>query len=246
VGLTAKQRNNMFNEELWKDMFTISEVSTYECIYMFSSFDFEDKEFLDKLKAVMKDDFKEKENMVFVASDPDDKKTSDNEVREYKKFFKKLNINEFNLIDSRTSKFAAIKHIENANVVMFMSGDPLAQIKFIREYEIDGLMDGFKGIIMGVSAGSMNIANHAHCSRFSRSSDSKDYNGMGLIDITIDPHFEYKNKYMKEDVINSKIDIIGLPDPSYIRVDKYGSKTIYGEYFIKDKKTIKKTEDNPL
>jgi len=244
MGLTTKQKNNIFNQELWGEMFTITEISTYETIYLFSQIDFESKELLKRLK----EELNGKEKMIFITSDPNDYKKIDRETKELIKYFKKMKIKEFNVIDYRATKYATIKHIENADIILFMSGIPLTQMNFIKEYEIDELINGFKGVLIGISAGAMNMAFEVYWLKDEKRSHPKTkvYNGLGLTDVVIDPHFDISDEARIKDFLKPKIEITGLPDESYIKIDKYGVKTTYGDSFIKNKKTVEKISDNHL
>lgn len=233
-----KHKNNDLNLSIFSEMFNVYEISTYECVYLLSH-EYE----LESLKKELKKDLENKRQVTFIVADPDNYEKIDRYSPELIKYFKKIGLKEFNIVDHRTNKFAAIKQIQSADVIFLMGGDPLVQLAFIKEYEIDKLLESFKGIIIGRSAGAMNLAKNAFCSKDQTDLASWEYEGLGLIDITIDPHFDINNEIMTAEFLKTKLKVLGLPESSFIKIDKYGAQTFFGEYYIKENNRIVKIDN---
>ena len=141
------------------------------------------------------------------------------------------NIKDIYLIDNRCDDIE--NKIKESNVLVLMGGNPHIQIEYIKKYK-----ELFTNkIIIGMSAGSMNLASFSYYSKDYDINFSHFYKGLGLIDITIDPHFDINDKEQyNEALIFSKIKpIIGLPNESFIIIDdkiKY-----FGKYYIFDNET---------
>jgi len=234
-----KHRNSNIETDLFKEMFNIYDLNKFTSVYLLSGIDFNSK----SLFAGLSEDLLNKEKLVFIASTPDDYEKCDKHFKEFKTFFKKFKIKDMVLIDKRVTKYASIKHIETSDVIFLTGGNPITQMEFIKEYEIDTLIEGFRGVIIGLSAGSINLGKEAYCSKDEDFPETITYPGLGVVDITIDPHFEPNNKVQKSEFLKSNLNIIGLPESSFIKVDKYGMQRVFGEYYIKEhKKVIKKLD----
>lgn len=234
------------NSQLFNDVFNVQELNKFEAVYLLSS-----KDINKKLQLLLKKDLKNKKKLIFIASDPDNYKKIDEKFKKVCKDFKKLGIIEFEKIDSRITSFVAIKYIQSADVLYLMGGDPIKQINFIESMKIAPFIKEFKGILIGYSAGAMNLCNDICMlidkGELGRAQVFKEHNlnqksfiykGLGLVDITVEPHFTTNNKNITKEFLKSKLDIIGLPDGSFIKVDKYGTKNIYGTYYIKENDKI--------
>ena len=237
-------RNQKFidevNEELFNQFFTVQELNNFESLYLISELNQDNKNF----KELLKKDLKTKKKAVFIASNPDDYEYMDKTAKEYAKYFKKLGLSEFQKIDNRMTNFAAINHIGSADLVFLMGGNPVTQLDFIKAKKIDELITGFKGTIIGLSAGAMNLGKKVFWSKDEDIEESLTYEGLGVVDITVDAHFRTDDKTKVQEFLKCELEAIGLPDESFIRVDKYGIKTIYGTYYIKENDKLVEKNDN--
>ena len=115
-----------------------------------------------------------------------------------------------------------------------MGGDTLEQIKNINEYGIIPNLQNRKGITIGISAGSINMAKNVVLARDIDDNipDHSFYKGIGLVDINIEPHFDLNNTFHNKDIIEISKDneITCLPDESFIRIEK--NIEIIGDYYI--------------
>lgn len=181
-----------------------------------------------------------KKRLITIASTPDDFEKNDKyfygdnlEILGAVKMFKILNtsLEDFKLIDSRVQKEEAVKLIKEADIIYLMPGNPITQIEYLNSNGFNGLIKSSNGIVLGVSAGSMNIAKTSYYSKDEDYPKTFMYEGLGLIDITIDPHFNVNDKTQVQEAINESIkhEIIGLPNESSIIIS---DDVIYiGDYY---------------
>lgn len=147
--------------------------------------------------------------------------------------FKEIsNIKTFKLLDKRITGKKTIEILKSADVIYLTGGDPFIQLNYIKDNNLDKIIKKFNGIIIGVSAGSMNQCKTAFCCKDEDYPETKVYNALGLVDITIDPHYDVKNKEQVSEnkKWSKKVPIIGLPDNSFIVVDN-GKVNIYGRNY---------------
>lgn len=140
------------------------------------------------------------------------------------------------LLDRRISKDKGIEYLNNADIIFLLGGNPFTGLKYIKENGFDNIIKKSDALIIGVSAGSMNLAVNSYYSKDENYQRSIFYKGIGLIDITIDPHFDINNKeQVDEAIINSKKHkIIGLPNESAIIIND-NDIIIVGEKYVFEK-----------
>lgn len=197
---------------------------------------------VDQIKSVIKPG-----NFVFVASSPDSHER--NEVYA-ENVFKSLSMagidfeNKVVVDDRNASEFAEI--LKGACFVFVSGGYPPSQIEFIKKYGIDKELQKFDGVVVGQSAGAMNLAEvvYNYPDDLSQINDEKFWNGVGLSNITIIPHFDLKNGnpgVEDVDLINdyflpdSKVcDLYAVPNGSHIWI-KNNIPAFFGKnYLIKN------------
>ncbi len=153
----------------------------------------------------------------------------------------------FDVLDGRNVDDGATL-IENADLIILAGGHLPTQNAFFRAIGLKELLIGFDGVIMGISAGSMNSAStvYAHPELEGEAIDP-DYErflpGLGLTEASILPHYNtiagdtLDGLDLFDDIAIP--DSMGrtffvLPDGSYI-LSRDGRETLYGEaYAIHD------------
>lgn len=200
--------------------------------------------FVDQLKKYWKDNSK----CCIIAASPDDYDENDEMCNFFKEvFFKEnLSIECLNLIDERYSNFTK-DDLMNYDVILLGGGHVPTQNKFFKEIQLREKIKNFDGIIIAISAGSMNSADIVYCQP-EKEGESIDPNfnkwisGLNLTKRNIIPHYQMikddilDGKRLFEDITyNDSINhqFIALVDGSYLLIDDY--ETIYGEcYLIED------------
>lgn len=186
------------------------------------------KGFSEEICNYLVKDLKNKKVITFIASTPNAFAKNDlyvygdknivGMITHLKSFTKLLKIN---ILDERVDKEEGKKMILNSDVVYLLGGDCFKQINYLKDNKYDEVLKKYKGIILGTSAGAMNIAKKVYYSKDEDYQESIFYDGIDLVDITIDPHFEISNKEQIEEAKNNSLEhkIVGLPNISAIRVE---------------------------
>jgi len=201
-----------------------------------------DKElgFTSEQSKYLKQDIKDNGVITFIASTFSDIEKTDKYLNIMTNWFKNIDITfkEIYLINDLVAPLQAQEYINKSDIVFIMGGDTLLQIKNINNYNIISNLKNREGITIGISAGSINMADNVVLAR-----DLDDnipnhsfYKGIGLVNINIEPHFDLNNLKHNPDIIEiSKVNkIICLPDESFIRIENDNIEII-GDYYMYDK-----------
>ena len=195
-------------------------------------------DFIQRLKGY----YCNKGSLIFIASDFTRYSKTDRHVNSFVNMFDERGIvfDKVQVIDDRVSKHKAIQYLEKADIVWILGGDTLKQINYIKEYGLISYLQNRNGITIGMSAGSINMAKRVVLPK-----DIEDnipelsiYNGIGLVDINIEPHLDTeREKHMEEIYEASKYaTIYGLFDNSFIEVVD-NSIQFFGTYIKYEKVT---------
>lgn len=193
--------------------------------------------FVDELqKYITKGD-----HFLFVASSPSSHKIND--------FYGQLTFDAFKLsgfdfknlhiLDSR-NQHNAKNLVKKADIVFLAGGDTISEMRFFNKINLSNLLKCYSQIIVGQSAGAMNLAEEVYCPPESKDEvkNMRYFCGLGLTKINIEPH--YKNtshlgqtgilqKILLED--SKKKPFIAITDGSYI-VDTGLEQKVFGEAYI--------------
>lgn len=190
------------------------------------------------------------DSLVWIANDPSD--YENNDIRGNCVFdsfdlsgfkFKKRTI-----LDNRNKKQAK-EIVENADLIILPGGKVICQINFLKEIKLKALLKNFKGLIMGTSAGAMNLCKVV-CNFPDEIADLGQplwTKGLGFYNKIIIPHFDGETKQYQfpceeMDIANDYIlpasmkkELIWLPNDSYILIED--TIKFFGTYYkIKNKK----------
>ena len=187
--------------------------------------------------------------IVFITSNPDDYEKNDN----YAKItFESFNISGFNfkkliIIDNRFLDNIE-KTIKSSDLVFLSGGNTEIEMKYFEKIKLREILKEYNGVIIGQSAGAINLASIAVCSPEYEEEIGKNYvwPGLDLTKINIEPHFHLEiNNKLEEKLRNEllslseKYPIYAIKDGTHIYVDEIES-ILYGEaYLIKNKKITK-------
>ena len=59
------------------------------------------------------------------------------------------NIEIFNILDNRTTTLDGIKQLNNSDVIYQLGGNPVTQLKYLKENGYDKIIKNFNGVILG-------------------------------------------------------------------------------------------------
>ena len=182
----------------------------------------------------LKKDIKNNDTIVFIATTFDDYEKNDLYYNNLIKHFKNIDItfNKAYLIDNRVDKDLAKDYILKSNIIFLMGGDTKKQIDSVKEYDLFEILKSKEGIILGVSAGSVNQSSRVVYKNDYNNYVIEDYEGLGYIDINIYPHLDFNNiDYLKEVFeVSNYTKTVALPNDSFIRIENNNIDFV-GEYY---------------
>ena len=201
--------------------------------YLFSDIS-KEQGFNEIQREYLKKDIKNNDTIVFIATTFDDYEKNDLYYNNLIKHFKNIDItfNKAYLIDNRVDKDLAKDYILKSNIIFLMGGDTKKQIDSVKEYDLFEILKSKEGIILGVSAGSMNQSSRVVYKNDYNNYVIEDYEGLGYIDINIYPHLDFNNiDYLKEVFeVSNYTKTVALPNDSFIRIENNNIDFV-GEYY---------------
>lgn len=123
------------------------------------------------------------------------------------------------------------------DAIFLMGGNPINQIEIINKINLKNIINKAK-VVIGVSAGAINLSKEAiYFNDYSKKVEM--YDGIGLTDINVYPHFDITNEYFVEEVkmVSRLKSLIALPNNSFIKIDDKQIEFI-GDSFKIDKENI--------
>lgn len=138
------------------------------------------------------------------------------------------------IIDARISPEQARKEVEHADVVWLAGGDTPTEYAAIKEYGLCEVLQQHSGVIIGMSAGSINMGKEAVCTLTCGHDRQQVYPALGLVEWSVEPHFHPDGPLEELLELSKRYLIYGLCDEGAILcVD--GAYRFYGEiYRIQD------------
>lgn len=197
--------------------------------------------FVDELKKYWKNNSR----CCMIAASPDAYKQNDDMCDFFREVFLKegFSLQCFDLIDKRYSNFTR-DDLQQYDVIILGGGHVPTQNQFFQDIQLREKIKDFQGIVIGISAGSMNCADIVYCQPEENGEAIDSHfqrwiRGLGLTHFNIIPHYQMvKDRYLDglrlyEDITYK--DSIGHPfivlvDGSYLLIDKH--ETIYGESYL--------------
>ena len=196
-----------------------------------------------------------------ICSDPDNYERMDLFCGSVREGFEVSGVvfSDYQLLDRRNQRQAA-ELVQNADLIILLGGHVPTQNRFFAEIQLRELLNNYDGVIVGISAGSMNSADVVYAQpELEGEAASPEYqrflSGLGLTKTMILPHYQ-KNK---DDIVDGlriyeeiacpdSIDrkFYVLPDGSYLYVHN-GREELRGEaWLIEDGAMRKISEDGDV
>ncbi len=120
------------------------------------------------------------------------------------------------VVDGRMSVEKAQSVVAEADVVWLSGGDTLTQFRYFQTYGLDKVLREHDGVIIGMSAGSINMAKTSICTLSCGHSKQEIYNGLGCVNISVEPHFARERVSDELLTLSEKYTIYGLCDDGLI------------------------------
>lgn len=134
------------------------------------------------------------------------------------------------VVDGRMTAQEAQTIVEASDVIWLSGGDTPTQFTYLQKYGLDKVIKQHNGIVIGMSAGSINLADIAICTLSCGHDQQQIYKGLGCVRISVEPHF-IKSEVSDELLELSKKHVIyGLCDNSII-VCTENKIEFYGEIY---------------
>lgn len=198
----------------------------------------------------IKESLNDHKRIVFIASDIND---SREKVLSYANILFDsmkmvgINFDEYLILDGK-SKEKALDYINNADLVFLCGGDTYKQHEFFKTINLKEILSNYQGLVIGQSAGALNMAvNVFNSPEEQEESEPIFFEGLGLTNINIEPHFVYDSSdfndneiYQRSAIFNESYNrpIYGQCDGSHIIIDDNNIATICGETYLIDNGNI--------
>jgi len=186
---------------------------------------------------------------LFVASSPDDVGFTERVAEEMALAFgvAGLEFSQLTILDRRSQEDAE-ELIGDSDFIILSGGHVPTQNDFFREIGLRELLEDYAGVVMGISAGTMNAADRVYMQPEEEGESAPDFErfaeGLGITDINVLPHYQQVKDHMLdglrlfEDITYAdSMDecFFALVDGSYLLVEEDGTTTLFGEaYCIQD------------
>lgn len=147
---------------------------------------FPDRQFPADIAARLEEALPVRDRLVFISAWPADFDRNDQDSAGMHAMFTQygMGFERFTVIDERTESAQAEQLIRTADCLFLMGGNPTLQHKLICDKGITEAIRRCSAVILGVSAGSINMAVHA----LDVWESPVPYAGLGLADITVKAH----------------------------------------------------------
>ena len=182
--------------------------------------------------------------VLFVCANPDDYERTDEFAEAFTQAFLEADIefSDFATLDHRNMEEAE-ELIAMAELIILSGGHVPTQNEFFQEIGLRELMEGYEGVVMGISAGTMNCADEVYAQPEEPGESAPEFErflpGLGLTDINILPHYQQVKDYMLdgkrlfEDVTYDDSwghVFYAFPDGTYLYEDE-DERAIYGQFY---------------
>lgn len=134
------------------------------------------------------------------------------------------------VVDGRMSADEAQKAVAEADVIWLSGGDTPTQFQYFQKYGLDTVISEHDGVIIGMSAGSINMAKTSILTLSCGHRKQEIYKGLSCVDISVEPHFVRSNVSNELIELSNTYTIYGLCDDSII-VSSNKEIEFYGEIY---------------
>ena len=185
---------------------------------------------------------------LFICSSPDSPYLTDKFAHEMAAAFEEAGMafSDFRILDRRTQSDAQLL-IWKSDFIILAGGHVPTQDQFFQEISLKDLLKNYQGVVMGISAGTMNAAERVYVQPEEEGESMPEFQrflpGLGITHVNVLPHYQQVKDYyldgkrLFEDITYA--DSYGenfyvFVDGTYLLVDD-GVTTLYGEaYCLRD------------
>ncbi|GAA3347791.1 hypothetical protein GCM10017717_22820 [Deinococcus persicinus] len=155
---------------------------------------------------------------------------------------------DYHLINYHVQKEDAQTFILNASAIFLLGGDTLKQNEFLLDYELSDLIKKSTAVVMGASAGAINMSAKWLCSKNFGYPVEKStlYDGIGLDNFSVLSHFDLENnmELVQDELsaLSEEINIYASNKDCAVRV-KGGNIDILGNVYLMSHTKIQKLDE---
>ena len=148
-----------------------------------------------------------------------------------------IHFEEAYVVDGRMNAEEAQRKVAEADVVWLSGGDTPTQFGYFQKYGLDKALREHDGVMIGMSAGTINMAKTAICTLSCGHYKQEIYNGLGCVDVSVEPHFVRDNVSEELLALSEEYTIYGLCDDGLI-VCSGETVEFYGEVYRISNRTV--------
>lgn len=200
-----------------------------------------------KLEKSLQEDIIERKSLVMISSMPTTHEIDGSTERSWLDHAG-IKFDEYHLINYRVQKEDAQSLIQNASAIFLLGGDTVEQNAFLKEYGLADTIRQSDAVVLGASAGAINMSAKWLCSRnFGYDvEESNLYEGIGLGNFSVLSHFDLENNM---EMVRSELALLSEELPVYasnkdcaLRV-KGDHLDILGDVYLVAHSEIKKLDE---
>jgi len=181
---------------------------------------FPTRQFTDAIATVLKEELLIRESLVFISAQPDNYAQNDDDSDGMHGMFAEKNMPfaKHCVIDNRTKPEDAAKLIRGASCIFLMGGNATLQFDLMSRKGIVDEIRQSSAVILGVSAGSMNMGKHT----VDIYESLTPYEGLGFADITVKAHYPSIDDSLLQDLkqVSMELPVCLMEDESAIFINK--------------------------
>lgn len=181
---------------------------------------FPTRHFTDSIADVLREELSIRDSLVFISCQPDNYGQNDEDSDGMHRMFAERNMPfaKHSVIDHRTSATDAVSLIREASCIFLMGGNATLQFALMRD---KGILDEIRrsnAVILGVSAGAMNMGKHT----VDIYESFTPYEGLGFADITVKAHYPIEDEQLMQFLkqVSMELPVCFMSDESAIFIKK--------------------------
>ncbi|MFF6014711.1 Type 1 glutamine amidotransferase-like domain-containing protein [Lysinibacillus fusiformis] len=203
--------------------------------------------FPENLVRVLQEDITDRKSLVMISSNPflyEDNGTTERAWLDQAGIL----FDDYHLINYHVQKEDAQIIIQNASAIFLLGGDTLKQNEFLIDYELPDLIKKSRAVVMGASAGAINMSAKWLCSKNFGYPVEKTtlYDGIGLDNFSVLSHFDLENnmELVQDELsaLSEEINIYASNKDCAVRV-KGGNIDILGNVYLMSHSKIQKLDE---
>ncbi|WP_409290439.1 Type 1 glutamine amidotransferase-like domain-containing protein [Peribacillus sp. SCS-37] len=203
--------------------------------------------FPEKLARILQKDITDRKSLVMISSNPsiyEDDGAAERSWLDHAGII----FDEYHLINYLVQMEDAQIKIQSASIIFLLGGNTIKQNDFLMEYDLSDSIKKSSAVVMGASAGAINMSTKWLCSKnFGYEVEMNSvYYGIGLDNFSVLSHFDLENNMalvQKElSPLSEEIDIYASNKDCAVRV-KGGKVDVLGNVFLISRSSIRKLDE---